>query len=135
MSSHMIKVKEFNDILGSFLIQLSPLVGTTYCRSFETIVKFNNKLPMEQFLTYALPIRDKILNRDETYFTEDTNIKEKVGNNTTTINEILRLQDIYHKLDEVSRDNVWDIFQAMLILGEDYIKLKQEKKNNKNKER
>ena len=28
------------------------------------------------------------------------------------------------QLDEISRSNLWDIFQAMLILGEDYIRLK-----------
>ena len=125
MSSHI--VKQFNEILGSFLIQVSPLVGTTYNTRFEIIIKLNNKLPMEQFLIYALPLREKILNRDETYFSDENNIKQNVGDNTHKINEILRLQDIYHKLDESSKSNVWDIFQAMLILGEDYIKQNQKK--------
>jgi hypothetical protein len=76
MSSHI--VKQFNEILGSFLIQVSPLVGTTYNNRFEIIIKLNNKLPMEQFLIYALPLREKILNRDETYFSDENNIM--VGN-------------------------------------------------------
>ena len=37
------------------------------------------------------------------------------------------MQNIYTQLDDASKSNVWDIFQAMLILGEDYIKLNQKK--------
>ena len=118
------KVKQFNEILDSFLIQISPLVGTTYHHQFQQLIKYNSILPIEQFLVYALPLRDKILNRDETYFENNENHMETIGQNETILNEILRLQNIYIKLDELSKSNVWDIFQAMLILGEEYIKIK-----------
>lgn len=121
------KIKQFNEILGSFLIQISPLVGTTYHHQFQNIVTYNSLLPMEQFLVHALPVRDKIINRDETYFSNTTNHKDQIGNNENILNEILRLQNIYDQLDEISRSNVWDIFQAMLILGEEYINLNKQK--------
>ncbi len=121
------KIKQFNEILDSFLIQVSPLVGTTYHYQFQQIVKMNFSLPIEQFLIYALPLRDKILTRDESYFYNNDNHKENIGENTNTINEILRLQNIYSELDKTSRDNVWDIFQAMLILAEEYFKLNSHK--------
>ena len=117
------KIKYFNQILSSFLIQISPLVGTTYHAKFEQIIKYNSLLPIEQFLIHALPIRDKILSRDDTYFINNSNLKEKVGDDKSILDEILRLQNIYFQLDEISKSNVWDIFQAMLILGEEYIGL------------
>lgn len=120
-------VKSFNEILDSFLIQIAPLVGTSYHYKFELISKANSRLAIEQFLIYALPLREKILNRDETYFSNNNNHKDTVGENENIIGEILRLQDIYLKLDEISRSNVWDIFQAMLILGEDYIRANTKK--------
>jgi hypothetical protein len=123
------KIKQFNEILSSFLIQVSPLVGSTYHQQFQTIVKYNSLLPVEQFLVHALPVRDKILNRDETYFNNNTNYVDKIGNNEYVLNEILRLQNIYTQIDEISRSNVWDIFQAMLILGEEYINIKMKHKN------
>ena len=123
------KIKQFNEILSSFLIQVSPLVGSTYHQQFQTIVKYNSLLPVEQFLVHALPVRDKILNRDETYFNNNTNYVDKIGNNEYVLNEILRLQNIYTLIDEISRSNVWDIFQAMLILGEEYINIKMKHKN------
>lgn len=117
-------IKSFNEILDSFLIQISPLVGTTYHHQFQLIIKVNSQLPIKQFLVYALPLRDKILNRDETYFINSENHKDQIKDNNNTLNEILKLQNVYSKLDELSRSNLWDIFQAMLILGEDYIKNK-----------
>ena len=123
------KIKQFNEILSSFLIQVSPLVGSNYHQQFQTIVKYNSLLPVEQFLVHALPVRDKILNRDETYFNNTTNHIDKIGNNEYVLNEILRLQNIYTQIDEISRSNVWDIFQAMLILGEEYINIKMKNRN------
>ena len=123
------KIKNFNDILSSFLIQISPLVGSTYHNQFETIIKYNSILPIEQFLVHALPVREKILNRDESYFNDNTNHVNKIGDDKNILNEILRLQSIYNQLDETSRSNVWDIFQAMLILGEEYITIKMGKLN------
>jgi hypothetical protein len=120
-------IQQFNDILDSFLIQIAPLVGTTYRYHFQQIVKVNSILPIEQFLIHALPLRDKIIERDETYFTNNDNHVDKIGDDQTTLNEILRLQNIYIQLDPISKSNVWDIFQAMLILSEDYLKLKTSK--------
>jgi hypothetical protein len=123
------KIKQFNEILSSFLIQVSSLVGSTYHHQFQTIVKYNSLLPIEQFLIHALPVRDKILNRDESYFNNNKNHIDKIGNNENILNEILRLQNIYNQIDETSRSNVWDIFQAMLILGEEYINIKMKNKS------
>lgn len=123
------KIKQFNEILSSFLIQISPLVGSTYHQQFQTIVKYNSLLPIEQFLVHALPVRDKILTRDESYFNNTTNHLEKIGDNEYVLNEILRLQNIYGQIDDESRSNVWDIFQAMLILGEEYINIKVKNKH------
>jgi hypothetical protein len=121
-------IKQFNDILDSFLIQVSPLVGTTYHYHYQRIIKINSILAIEQFLVFALPMRDKILSRDESYFNDNTNHKDKIGNNENILNEIVRLQGIYSKLDTVSKSNVWDILQALLVLGEEYIKIKYSKK-------
>lgn len=121
------KIIQFNEILSSFLVQISPLVGSSYHNSFEQIVKYNSILPIEQYLVYALPLRDKILNRDESYFSDNNHQETHEIKDDNILNEILRLQNIYSKLDDVSKANVWDMFQAMLILGEEYIRMKLNK--------
>ena len=121
------KIKQFNEILDSFLIQISSLVGTSYHYQFQKIIKINSILPLEQFLVYALPMRDKILNRDETYFTNKYNHKDKIGDSEDTLNEIIRLQGIYSQLDTTSKSNLWDILQSLLILGEEYLVINKQK--------
>ena len=120
-------ILQFNNILSSFIIQLSPYVGTTYNYKFEQIIKINISLPIERFLVNALPLRDKILNRDETYFNNYENHNIEINKDELILNEILRLKDIYYKLEEQSKCNIWDIFQALLFLGEEYIKLNEHK--------
>jgi hypothetical protein len=122
---------QFNEILTSFLVQIIPIVGSTYHNNIQTIIRFNSALPIENFLYYAIECRDKIMNRDESYFRDKTIVTSNVVRNDK-LDEVFRLQNIYGILDKSSKDNVWDIFQALLILGEDYIKDKYSDKYQKN---
>ena len=65
------KVKMFNQILESMVIQFSPLIGTTFHYKLTALLKVNALLPIKEFLLQSMPIKDKILNRDETYFEKD----------------------------------------------------------------
>jgi hypothetical protein len=58
-------MSQFNEILSSFLIQIVPIVGSTYHNNIQKIIKYNCALPIENFLYYAIEFRDKILTRDE----------------------------------------------------------------------
>jgi hypothetical protein len=116
-------IVQFNEILSSFLIQIVPIVGSTYYNNIQKIVKYNAALPIENFLYYAIEYRDKILARDESYLTDDKVIVSEVER-VEKLDEIFKLKNIYIYLDQTSKDNVWDILQALLILGEDYIKIK-----------
>ena len=137
------QIKDFNTILSSFLVQVSPLIGTTYSYHFNHIIEHNAGLPIEQFLVYALPYRDQILNRDEKYFDQKSktnnddivttvssqineygNIINITSANLDVLDEILRLKNIYFTLDNESKTNLWDILQAMLQLSEEFFRIK-----------
>lgn len=131
------KVKQFNEIICSLLIQVSPFVGSTYANKFEQIIKYNSHLAIEQFLIHALPIRDKIINRDESYFCCRENLENSINSseviqtvlesNTNMVNDILKLKGIWEKITLESQSNVWDIIYAMLILGEEFLVLNKSK--------
>lgn len=131
MSNKSSIIKEFNLILDTFLSQLSPLIGTTYSFYFKKLTKANSILPIQQFCNNVYPYKKKILEEDESYFSDSNNYNNDVNNmksyfNTTqenTLNEILRLKDIYYKLDKSSQKEVWSYFKALVILSEDYLKL------------
>lgn len=122
-------VKSFNSILEDFLQQISPLIGTTYHHYFKQIIKVNAILPIQHFIHYVFDpehsLEDKIINRDETYFTNEDNHKSQVKNQDDALMEIVRLKGIYVNLSKDSKDNVWDILFALVHLSKDYIKLKK----------
>ena len=136
-------IKEFNNILGDFLQQISPLLGTTsYHSYYNKIIRANAILPIQYFNYYVhhseKPLSTYIKNRDEEYFKNVENHVDKLKEVETYENrgfkdtdsalmEIVRLNGIYEQLNKDSRDNVWDILQVLLFLSEQYISLKTNK--------
>jgi hypothetical protein len=122
------KIKQFNSILESFLLQTSSLVGTTYHTKFQKLIKMNALMPIQHASIHMITYADKILSKDETYFTNENNYMEKINNinleNTTALNEIMRLKEIYYQLDNESKENVWSILQALLQLTIEYNEIK-----------
>lgn len=115
------KVKEFNQILETFLHQLSPIIGTSYHYYYKQVVKVNAVEPIKTFLLEVVPFKKKIFEKDESYFYNlEENEKEKIGDDEETLTELLRLKDIYGKLDEKSKSEVWSYFQALILLSEEY---------------
>lgn len=121
------KIRTFNDLVESFLKQVSPIIGTSYHHYFTKLIKFNAVMPIQNFIYYAIPMKEKILNRDETYFTNPDNHVDKVkeSKQDNALDEIIRLKGIWEKLSDESKDNVWDMTQAMLIIAMEYLELKK----------
>jgi hypothetical protein len=115
-------VKQFNNLVTSLLNQLSNVIGISYLTKFEMLVKSNALLPIEQFAINAIPVSDKILNKDESYFIDEVNQLDT--SDSYNIIEILNLKNIYFDLDNQSKSNIWDYFQAMLILSQEYVEAK-----------
>lgn len=125
-------IKEFNSILESFLSQVSGIIGTSYYMYFKKLIKINAILPIQQFSNNVYIHKDKIMKEDETFFFNSLDEHQKELNNfntyfkidqETTLSEILRLTNIYFKLDSESKKEAWSYFKALTILAEDYIKL------------
>jgi hypothetical protein len=123
------KIKLFNEILENLLLQLSPKIGSGYHFWFLFYKKINAITPINNFWFFAEPLENKILNRDETYFTNPDNhtdnVKKYDKENKVGLDEILRLKGIYEELDSDGRNNLWDITQALFITAKEYIELKK----------
>lgn len=114
------KIKEFNSIMELFLSQLSPIVGTSYHHYFKKLIRVNSLLPIQEYCKNVLPYKQKIMTKDESYFYNTDNHQNEIKDDRNTINEILRLKEIYTKLDKDSINEVWEYFQALIILSEEY---------------
>ena len=121
------KIKSFNMILESFLLQTTPLVGTSYHHYFQKLIKVNSLVPIQHAIEHMVPFKNQILSKDERYFTNEDNYMDKINEtkeSSKVLNEIMRLKDIYYKLEEESRENVWSILQALLQLTIEYCEIK-----------
>lgn len=129
MESSNEKIKLFNSILESFLAQTSVTVGTSYHYYFLKLIKTNATLPINHAITHLLNYKEQIINKDEKYFENDNNYKEKLTDENdnkieNALSEIMRLKDIYYKLNDESKENVWSILQALLQLTIEYNQIK-----------
>ena len=123
------KIKTFNMIIEDFLKQTTPLVGTSYYFYFTKITKVNCTLPIKYASDHLIKYKDNILTKDISYFndpntySQQLNELQKSYSSNDIMFEILRLKEIYYKINEESRDNVWDILQALLQLTIEYNQL------------
>ena len=130
METRVDKIKTFNMIIEDFLKQTTPIVGTTYYYYFKKLIKANATLPINYASSHLLKYKDKILTKDTSYFSDEQNYSEQLNklenkySGNDIMYEILRLKEIYYKLNESSRDNVWDILQALLQLTIEYNEFK-----------
>lgn len=118
------KIKTFNSILEDLLKQLSPRIGSSYHFYFNKLIKINSVLPIQHFLFYALPMKDKLLNRDDDYFSNPVNYAKHFEGDNDRLNEFIKLRKFWDELSEKDKDGLWDITQALLITGIEYIELK-----------
>ena len=124
MSQKVEKIKQFNTLMETFLTQISPLIGTYYKNYFSKLIKVNSIMPIKKFYLHVIPFKKKIITKDESYFKEPDNFNDhnllNENNKDRVFNEIIRLKDIYDKLDETTQNGVWVYFQALLVLSEEY---------------
>jgi hypothetical protein len=124
-------IREFNDVLESFLVQIAPIIGSTYNHYLKQLIKVNCLMPIQQFIVYGYDYRDKIMNKDESYFSSEKNkseIDKKINLSKANqseekmyLKEIFRLEGIWTELSPSSKENVWDFMQALIYLSDDYI--------------
>ena len=123
---------KFNEIFLDLLNQVSPLIGSKYSMYFKNLIKFNSVAPIKNFCLHAIPHKNKIIEKDPSYFLNEEMYKNEVERSNNTYNEdntdrylieILNLKSIYMTIDDKSKDNLWDIVNALLILSLQYMEI------------
>ena len=114
-------INKFNGIVLNLLEQTSSLTGSSYLMKFNILIKINSAKPIDMFITHALPHKEYILSKNEHFFI----MKSKESK--LDFNQVIGITDIYYKLDEDSKNNIWDIIMALMYLAEERHKIKNNK--------
>lgn len=110
-------VKQFNLIVEDLLTQTTNLLGTKYLSNFKMLIRFNSILPIEKFTEFIYPYKEHIMNKHVDFF-----VKEPVNfedYNNIKCNDIIDLKQIFLSIDDESKDNIWEILQALVLLCEE----------------
>ena len=110
------QVLMFNNIFENLLEQLAPYIGSNYSFQFKQLTRFNQIMPIQKFSENCLQYKIQIFDKNPQYFLE----KDYSQDTNDYLNEIMNLKNIYTKLDSISRDNLWEILQALTLLSEQY---------------
>ena len=124
-------VKDFNALLEAVIQQVAPLTGNSYHLLFKNLIKMNALLPIQTFNEHAYRWKTQIDSRDEAFFLNTDNVKNAanevghdISDNEAVLNQIFHLQGVWNTLDKTSKDNLWEMLQALQMLSEQYKALK-----------
>lgn len=110
-------IKQFNLIVEDLLKQTTYLIGTKYLYNFKILIQFNSILPIEKFTSTLYPYKERIMNKDIDFFINKD--IEFNGYNNINTNDIIDLKNIFINIDEDSKENIWEILQALILLCEE----------------
>jgi hypothetical protein len=105
-------IKEFNEISIDFLTQTSSLVGSSYLYKFKLMTRFNSIFAIDLFIQRVLPLKNKIIERDESFF-----LNKNVDDDY--MDDVIGIKQVYHTLDRQSKENIWDMVLALVYLAEE----------------
>lgn len=108
-------IKKFNEISIDFLSQTSKLVGSKYLFKYKIVTTLNSVYAIDIFIRRILPHKHQIYSKDEEFFLEKSNDNEY----NEYLNDITGIKQIYHTLDNQSKENIWDILLALVCLAEE----------------
>ena len=106
-------IKEFNEISLDFLSQTASVAGYSYFYKFKLMTKVNCLFAIDLFIQKVLPYKQQIMSKDETYFIN------KSTDMTDYMDDIIGIKQIYHTLDDKSKENIWEILLALVYLAEE----------------
>lgn len=91
-----------------------------FCEKYNMIKGVNNKMVMESFIQYVLPLKDQIVNNDEGFFMNGGGQEELSDDYSTKLRDILKNVWVA-KMDDANREVVWKYFTVFIKISEKYV--------------
>lgn len=120
-------VKKFNKITIKLLDDMKDIIGSSYSRKLNIMLRINSSYGINKFKLNVLKFKKYIIERNPKYF-EDENIilneieasEEYKQDKDWYMNEYYSLKNIYNNIDEESKNNFWDILSVLIFLCDKY---------------
>ena len=92
----------------------------------ETLKFANQRIIMEIFLVHGYKFKEKIVNKDNTFFLKYDHSKEEycVSNLSSSLNIIKNLKNCWKDLETDEQENIWKYLQVLVTLADKYVNSK-----------
>ena len=85
-------IKKFNNVMEQFLEQLVPFTGQKHLIYFKKLLKIDSTLAIKKYIEQCLIHKEKIMNKDEMYFSnKDTKNELSQNTESKSLDEIIFL--------------------------------------------
>lgn len=112
---------KFNEQLINFLQEMCNLFPndkklSTFLFTVDLMKKANPRALMEQFKQYVYPFKKQILDKDESFFINNT-FSDSIENQSN-MSEMLRIKQIWKSGDLTTHDKecIWNYFKVFIYL-------------------
>lgn len=143
MASNLSRFNNQIDSLINSLLKIDKIKDDQKIHLFQLkyqgIKALDSKKPLECFLKYVYPYKDKIMSRDEDFFLgnkinervsemcqnlkeEDEILKDESNNNEFVLHQALHIQNHWNNnLNDNQKNTIWTYFQVLIKLTERYV--------------
>jgi hypothetical protein len=91
-----------------------------FCEKYNMIKGVNNKMVIDSFIQYVLPLKEKIVTKDESFFLNGGGQEEIADDYSSRLRDILKNVWV-SKMDEANREIVWKYFSVFIKITEKYV--------------
>jgi hypothetical protein len=118
-----IHVKKFNKIIIGFLDELMKILPEeknikVFKSQLSTVEFLDEKKIIKSFIQYGYPYKKQILEKDESFFLKEGNVKIEGD----YMSEALQLKRLWQtKLSDDNKEVVWKYFKVLVLICEKYM--------------
>ena len=118
-----IHVKKFNKIIIGFLDELIKILPEeknikVFKSQLSTVEFLDEKKIIKSFIQYGYPYKKQILEKDESFFLKEGNVKIEGD----YMSEALQLKRLWQtKLSDDNKEVVWKYFKVLVLICEKYM--------------
>jgi hypothetical protein len=125
--THLELVSLFNDFLFELLKQLNGMVKDEdikyFYNAFEDVIKFNNKLIIDQYIINVLEYYDQIKARDIDFFTKGDQVVNKYKGEESVITKIFKFKELFLKLKKNEQQMLFQSLNVLCYISARYFTL------------
>ena len=97
-------------------------MNSVFQNTLTMLKKANARGILELFQVHIYPYKQKITNKDESFFLDNDFSEHQIGdgNNEKFTSIVNKLKQYWHEMSTNTKENIWKYFNVFIILSERY---------------